>query len=103
MRPPPRRQGRGHRLRHQPQGQVVTLVQSDNDANGELVGAWLATQTKGKDLKIALLSGDKGNVVGQARRLGVFKGLVEGQLRQSGTVKFEVVAQGWGGWTTRAA
>jgi ribose transport system substrate-binding protein len=73
-------------------------VQSNNTANGELVGNWLAQQTKGKDLKIALISGDKGNVVGQDRRLGVFRGLVEGQLRQNGAVKFEVVAQGWGGW-----
>jgi ribose transport system substrate-binding protein len=81
-----------------PKAKILTLVQSNNTANGELVGAWLASQTKGKDLKIALLSGDKGNVVGQDRRLGVFRGLVEGQLRQSGAVKFEVVAQGWGGW-----
>ncbi len=81
-----------------PKAKITTLVQSNNTANGELVGAWLAQQTKGKALKIALISGDKGNVVGQDRRLGVFRGLVEGQLRLSGAVKFEVVAQGWGGW-----
>ena len=77
----------------------VTLVQSSNDQNGFLVGQWLANSTKGKDLKIALISGDKGNVVGQARRLGVFKGLVEGQLVNDGKVGFEVVGQGWGGWS----
>jgi ribose transport system substrate-binding protein len=77
---------------------ILTLVQSNNTANGELVGEWLAQQMKGKAIKIALLSGDKGNVVGKDRRLGVFRGLVEGQLRQGGAVKFEVVAQGWGGW-----
>lgn len=81
-----------------PKAKIVTLVQSNNTANGELVGQWLAKQTRGKDLKIALISGDKGNVVGMDRRLGVFRGLVEGQLQQSGRVKFEVVAQGWGGW-----
>lgn len=81
-----------------PKAKITALVQSNNTANGELVGGWLAKQTKGKDLKIALLSGDKGNVVGQDRRLGVFRGLVEGQLQQNGRVKFEVVAQGWGGW-----
>jgi ribose transport system substrate-binding protein len=81
-----------------PKAKITALVQSNNTANGELVGGWLAQQTKGKDLKIALLSGDKGNVVGQDRRLGVFRGLVEGQLQQSGTVKFQVVGQGWGGW-----
>jgi len=81
-----------------PKAKILTLVQSNNTANGELVGEWLAQQTKGKAVKIALLSGDKGNVVGKDRRLGVFRGLVEGQLRQSGTVQFAVVAQGWGGW-----
>ncbi len=81
-----------------PKAKITALVQSNNTANGELVGGWLARQTRGKDLKIALISGDKGNVVGQDRRLGVFRGLVEGQLQQSGRVKFEVVAQGWGGW-----
>jgi ribose transport system substrate-binding protein len=77
---------------------IVTLVQSNNTANGELVGEWLANQMKGKAIKIALLSGDKGNVVGKDRRLGVFRGLVEGQLRNQGSVGFQVVAQGWGGW-----
>ena len=82
-----------------PAARYVTLVQSSNDQNGFLVGQWLANKTKGEDLKIALVSGDKGNVVGQARRLGVFKGLVEGQLVNEGKVSFEVVAQGWGGWS----
>lgn len=76
----------------------VTLVQSSNTQNGQLVGQWLADHTKGKDLKIALLSGDKGNEVGQERRLGVLAGLVEGQLRNEGRVRFEVVGQGWGMW-----
>jgi ribose transport system substrate-binding protein len=77
---------------------IITLVQSNNTANGELVGEWLADKMKGKQIKIALLSGDKGNVVGKDRRLGVFRGLVEGQLRNQGSVAFQVVAQGWGGW-----
>lgn len=81
-----------------PKAKITALVQSNNTANGELVGQWLARQTRGKDLRIALISGDKGNVVGMDRRLGVFRGLVEGQLQQNGRVKFEVVAQGWGGW-----
>lgn len=59
---------------------VVTQVRSSNDQNGVLVGQWLANAMKGKPMKIILLSGDKGNEVGRDRRLGVFKGLVEGQL-----------------------
>ena len=77
---------------------VVTQVRSSNDQNGYLVGQWLANEMKGKPLKIILLSGDKGNEVGRDRRLGVFKGLVEGQLVNDGKVSFEVVGQGWGGW-----
>jgi len=82
-----------------PQANFITLVQSSNTQNGLLVGQWLADQTKGKDLKIALISGDKGNEVGQERRLGVLAGLVEGQLRSEGRAHFQVVGQGWGGWT----
>ncbi|TSD84231.1 substrate-binding domain-containing protein [Mycobacterium sp. KBS0706] len=82
-----------------PKAKYITLIQSSNDQNGFQVGQWLAQSTQGKDLKIALLSGEKGNVVGQERRLGVFRGLVEGQLVNGGKVGFAVVGQGWGGWT----
>ena len=81
-----------------PAANFVTLVQSSNTRNGQLVGKWLADQTKGKDLKIALISGDKGNEVGQERRLGVLAGLLEGQLVNEGRARFEVVGQGWGMW-----
>lgn len=81
-----------------PSANFVTLVQSSNGQNGMLVGQWLANQTKGKDLKIALLSGDKGNEVGQERRLGVLAGLLEGQLKNEGRARFEIVGQGWGMW-----
>ncbi|MDR6288891.1 MULTISPECIES: substrate-binding domain-containing protein [Inquilinus] len=82
-----------------PKAKFITLIQSSNDQNGFQVGQWLAQATPGKALKIALISGDKGNVVGQERRLGVFRGLVEGQLVHDGKVGFTVVGQGWGGWT----
>ena len=78
---------------------VVTQVRSSNDMNGFMVGQWLANDTKGKDLKIILLSGDKGNEVGRDRRLGVLKGLAEGQLNNTGKTSFEIVGQGWGGWS----
>lgn len=82
-----------------PKAKYITLIQSSNDQNGFQVGQWLAKSSQGKALKIALLSGEKGNVVGQERRLGVFRGLVEGQLVNDGKVGFAVVGQGWGGWT----
>ena len=83
-----------------PKARYVTLVQSSNDQNGFLVGQWIAQKMAGKPIKIALISGDKGNIVGEQRRLGVLKGILEGQLVQSGHAGFEVEAQGWGGWNT---
>ena len=81
-----------------PKANYVSLVQSSNTQNGMLVGEWLAKKMAGKPLKIALISGDKGNVVGEQRRLGVISGLVEGQLDHQGSTNFRIVAQGWGDW-----
>jgi len=82
-----------------PRANYVTLIQSSNDQNGRLIGTWLAKKTKGKPLKIALISGAKGNVVGEERRLGVIRGLVEAQLQQGSSSNVNIVGQGWGGWT----
>ena len=85
-----------------PSADYVTTVQSNNDINGELVGEWLAEtfQQKfpGEEMRIALISGAKGNPVGKTRRDGVFKGILEQQLRSKGTAGFEIVSQGWGTW-----
>jgi ribose transport system substrate-binding protein len=78
---------------------VITQVRSSNDMNGFLVGQWLANAMKGTPLKIILLSGDKGNEVGRDRRLGVIRGLAEGQLNNEGKTSFEIIGQGWGGWS----
>jgi ribose transport system substrate-binding protein len=77
---------------------VITQVRSSNDQNGYLVGQWLAQRMQGTPIRMILLSGSQGNEVGWDRRLGVFKGLVEGQLVNEGRVSFEVLGQGWGGW-----
>jgi len=76
----------------------VTIVQSNNLANGELIGEWLVRRMRGKPLKIALLSGTPGNPVGKERRQGVFRGIIEEQLRTINRVGFQVVSQGWGNW-----
>ena len=82
-----------------PKAGYLTLVQSSNTNNGLLVGRWLAGKMRGTPIKIALLSGDKGNIVGQQRRDGVLAGLIEGQLGGEGHVDFNVVGQGWGAWS----
>nr|WP_246191155.1 substrate-binding domain-containing protein [Aureimonas leprariae] len=77
---------------------VVTQVRSSNDQNGFLVGQWLAKRMQGTPMKIILISGAQGNEVGRDRRLGVFRGVVEGQLTNEGKSSFEIVGQGWGSW-----
>ncbi|MEH6775279.1 MAG: substrate-binding domain-containing protein [Cereibacter changlensis] len=83
-----------------PSANFITNVSASNEANGKLVGEWLAKQSGGKPLKIALLSGSQGNVVGQARRTGVLSGLMEATITQYGSADIEVVGQGWGNWAT---
>jgi len=78
---------------------VLTAIQPNNAENGRLVGDWVVGQVKDAPLKIALLSGDQGNLVGEARRGGVMGGILEAQLRQNGRAGFAVVGQGWGLWT----
>lgn len=81
-----------------PAANFVTTIQSNNLANGELVGEWLAKQMKGKKISMALISGAQGNPVGKERRQGVFRGIIEEQLRQNNQAGFEIVSQGWGAW-----
>lgn len=78
---------------------IVTNVSADNGENGQLVGQWLAKHMQGKPIKMALISGDQGNLVGQARRLGVLTGLMDGLLTNYGHANIDVVGQGWGHWT----
>ena len=76
----------------------VTTVQSHNLRNGELVGEWLQQQMGNTPIRMALLSGAQGNPVGKERRQGVFRGIIEEQLRTIGSSSFEIVSQGWGNW-----
>lgn len=85
-----------------PSADFVTTVQSNNDENGEKVGEWLVQEMSkampGQKIKMALISGAKGNPVGKARRNGVFKGILEEQLRSQGQAGFDILSQGWGNW-----
>ncbi len=81
-----------------PKANFVTQVQSSNSQNGQLVGNWVVDQMGNKPIKMVLLSGEKGNPVGQERRLGVLSGIMEAQLRKFGKADVEVLGQGWGNW-----
>ncbi|MEY8141194.1 substrate-binding domain-containing protein [Falsihalocynthiibacter sp. CO-5D18] len=83
-----------------PSANYITLIQSSNQANGELVGDWLAKELDGAPARIALLSGDQGNPVGRDRRLGVLRGLMDAMITGYGHADVEVLGQGWGAWST---
>ncbi|HIX60159.1 MAG TPA: substrate-binding domain-containing protein [Candidatus Blautia gallistercoris] len=107
-------------------GDYVTTVYSDNKENGRLSGLayaeWLEANGKGEEEIISILvSGAKGNVAGQERRMGLFAGIVQGrtgctedeawtasqeiedQITANGSAEyadanFRIVGQGWGNW-----
>lgn len=83
-----------------PSGNYITNVSASNEANGKLVGEWLAKATGGEPLRIALISGTQGNVVGEARRLGVLVGLMDAELTNYAHLDVKIVGQGWGNWST---
>ena len=82
-----------------PKANYLTLVQSSNRENGSLVGGWVVDTMGDKPLKIALISGEKGNPVGKERRDGVLEGIMEAQLAKTGKINVQVVGQGWGNWS----
>ncbi len=82
-----------------PKADFVTTIQSNNMKNGELIGEWLVKKMAGQPMKIALLSGVPGNPVGKERRQGVFRGIIEQQLRSKSQCTLDVVGHGWGNWT----
>jgi len=81
-----------------PEADYVSMIQSNNLANGEQVGQWLANKMGKTEIKLGILSGNQGNLLGVDRRIGVIKGIVEEQLRQFSETNFKVVTQGWGDW-----
>ncbi len=82
-----------------PEAEYISSVQANNRGNGSLIGSWVVETLGRQPLKIALLSGAKGNPVGQERREGMLTGIASAQLTKSGSTNFQVVAQGWGGWS----
>ncbi|MEZ7499614.1 substrate-binding domain-containing protein [Flavobacterium sp. Arc3] len=82
-----------------PSAEFVTTIQSDNLANGQLAGEWVAKKFGSKKMKIALLSGNAGNPVGLTRKQGLLQGITEEQLRSLGYIDLNVVTQMYTEWT----
>jgi ribose transport system substrate-binding protein len=77
----------------------VTVVQSNNKKNGKKVGKWIVHELGNKPLRIALISGAKGNPVGRARRDGVLSGIAKAQKKKYGKKNYTIAGHGWGHWT----
>lgn len=103
---------------------MTTTVYSDNKANGYMAGQYVGTNYyKGETINSILLSGEKGNAVGQERRTGLMAGIIGSragldetaawaaaetmnqELTDSGkayneAADFYILGQGWGNWTS---
>jgi len=82
-----------------PEADYITSVQASNEGNGELLGEWVVQKLGNQEIKVALISGSKGNPVGREKRLGFVRGFTETQLRTKGSAELRIVSQGWGNWT----
>ncbi len=82
-----------------PSAEYVTTVQSNNLANGELAGEWLAEKFGKQKMNIALLSGNAGNPVGRTRKQGLLQGITEGQLRTLGYINLNIKTQAYTEWS----
>ena len=82
-----------------PSADYVTTIQSNNLANGELAGEWVAKKFGKKPMKIALLSGNAGNPVGRTRKQGLLQGISEEQLRTLGYIDLNIKTQMYTDWS----
>jgi ribose transport system substrate-binding protein len=60
-----------------PGAPVVTQIQTDNYANGRLIGDYTVSQFGDKLINAVLISGNQGNLVGEDRRTGWMVGVIE--------------------------
>lgn len=77
---------------------VITRIAPDNARNNQLIGEYAASQFGDTPMKVALISGNQGNLVGQTRSMNFFRGVIEGQLRTAAKTNFNIATQVWGGW-----
>ena len=82
-----------------PSAAYVTTVQSNNLANGQLAGEWLAKKYGKRKMNIALLSGNAGNPVGRTRKQGLLQGITEEQLRTLGYIDLNIKTQAYTEWS----
>ncbi|EIP97139.1 ABC-type sugar transport system, periplasmic component [Opitutaceae bacterium TAV1] len=77
---------------------VLTRILGANFKNGSLVGEYAVSQFGNKEINAVIISGNQGNLVGEARRTGFMVGVIEAQLRNTNQTRFQVLTQMWGNW-----
>lgn len=77
---------------------VLTRILGANFKNGSLVGEYAVSQFGNKEINAVIISGNQGNLVGEARRTGFMVGVIEAQLRNTNQTRFQVLTQIWGNW-----
>ncbi len=78
--------------------QVITRVQPADEDNNLLLGSFAAKQFKDKDINLALISGNQGNLGGENRRTNFITGLIRQQLLNGNKTSFNITTQLWGNW-----
>ncbi|HEY5715073.1 MAG TPA: substrate-binding domain-containing protein [Psychromonas sp.] len=77
---------------------VVTRVQADNAVNNIMIGEFAANMFGSTPMNCVIISGNQGNLVGEARRTNFIRGVMEAQLRDNNYTSLNIVSQGWGNW-----
>lgn len=77
---------------------VITRVQANNAKNNIAIGEFAVDQFGNKPMNCVLISGNQGNLVGEARRVNFIRGVMEAQLRKYNQTNLNIVSQGWGNW-----
>ncbi len=77
---------------------VITRVQANNAKNNNMLGEFAVSQFGDKPLNCVFISGNQGNLVGQARRDNFLIGVSEAQLRKYNHTEINILSQGWGNW-----
>ncbi|HEY0210860.1 MULTISPECIES: substrate-binding domain-containing protein [Enterobacterales] len=77
---------------------VITRVQANNAKNNIAIGEFAVDQFGNKPMNCVIISGNQGNLVGEARRTNFIRGVMEAQLRKYNQTNLTIVSQGWGNW-----
>lgn len=77
---------------------VITRVQANNAKNNILIGEYAVDKFGDKPMNCVVISGNQGNLVGEARRVNFMRGVMEAQLRKYNHTQLTILSQGWGNW-----